>query len=232
MLDLSIKGTSNCKDWAELPKNVVAATGGVIQETAIVCGGTNFLESFDECYSLNSNPATLITHMSAKRAYAASLVIDKTKLWITGGWSSDTGILASSEYVTIEGGEPGPELPDPTVYHALVAIDNTLSLLIGGRNIEVGPTQTTHYFDHQAHNWIQGPDLMQSRNFHAAGVVTDEVTTEKFVIVTGGEDNSSIILDSTEMLINSQWNQGKINNLSPTNIPIIKNQVQLGALKV
>ena len=47
--------------------------------------------------------------------------------------------------------------------------------------------QTTHYFDHQAHNWIQGPDLMQARMAHAAGVVTDEVTTEKLVIVTGGE---------------------------------------------
>ena len=70
-------------------------------------------------------------------------------------------------------------------------------------------TQTTHYFDHQGNNWIQGPDLMQRRRSHAAGVVTDEVTTEKFVIVTGG-DYHGISLDSTEMLINNQWNQGKM----------------------
>ena len=96
------------------------------------------------------------------------------------------------------------------VTHALVAIDNTLSLLIGAsRNSEDAPTQTTHYFDHQAHNWIQGPDLMQARWQHAAGVVTDEVTTEKLVIVTGG-DYHGIRLDSTEILINNQWNQGKI----------------------
>ena len=212
MLDLSIKGGSNCKDWAELPKNVVAATGGVIQGKAIVCGGYNYdlSESVNECYSLNGKTATFITQMSAKRYYAASLVIDKTKLWVTGGWSSDTGNkLASSEYITIEGSEPGPELPIAIDSHALVAIDNTLSLLIGGRKNEMTPIQTTHYFDHQAHNWIQGPDMMQARMEHAAGIVTDEVTTEKLVIVTGGEHNS-IILDSTEMLINSQWNQGKI----------------------
>ena len=62
---------------------------------------------------------------------------------------------------------------------------------------------------HQGHNWIQGPDLMQARRIHAAGVVTDEVTTEKLVIVTGGEHNG-IILDSTEMLFNNQWHQGKM----------------------
>ena len=90
-----------------------------------------------------------------------------------------------------------------------MAIDNTLSLLIGGRNIESAPIQTTHYFDHQAHNWIQGPDLMQARWQHAAGVVTDEMTTEKLVIVTGGAHNG-IFLDSTEILISNEWNQGKI----------------------
>jgi hypothetical protein len=146
--------------------------------------------------------------MSAKRAFAASLVIDKTKLWVTGGGNYDTFKLASSEYITQEGSEPGPNLPIPISFHALVAIDNTLSLIIGG-DTTGGITPTTHYFDHQAHNWIQGPDLMQSRSGHAAGIVTDEVTTEKLVIVTGGEHNG-ILLDSTEMLINSQWNQGKI----------------------
>jgi hypothetical protein len=211
MLDLSIKGGSNCKDWAELPKDVDAATGGVIQDVVVICGGGisagSFGETFNECYSLNGKTANLFTHMSAKRKYAASLVIDKTKLWITGGWSTDTGTLASSEYITLEGSEPGPELPIPKYNHALVAIDNTLFLLIGGWTGIV--TQTTHYFDHQAHNWIQGPDLMEAREDHAAGVVTDEVTTEKLVIVTGGAHNG-IYLDSSEILFNNQWNQGKI----------------------
>ena len=204
VLDLSIKDGSNCQDWAEFPKDVVAATGGVIQDVVVICGGGDASTEFNECYSLNGNAATLITHMSAKRQYSASLIIDKTKLWITGGV-----YLASSEYITLEGSEPGPELPNRIDFHALVAIDNTLSMLIGGRTTGNVITQTTHYFDHQGHNWIQGPDLMQARRVHAAGIVTDEMTTEKLVIVTGGEYNG-IILDSTEMLINQQWNQGKM----------------------
>ena len=215
MIDLSIKGDSNCKDWAQFPKDVNGATGGVIQDTVIVCGGLNYdlYESVDVCYSLNSKTTTLKTHMAAKRAYAASLVIDETTLWITGGWSSDTvstqAILDTSELITLEGNELGPQLPIHVDLHALVAIDNTLSMLIGGETTGSVIIPTTHYFDHQGHNWIQGPDLMQAREDHAAGTVTDQVTFEKIVIVTGGQHNG-IKLDSTEMLINKQWNQGKI----------------------
>ena len=208
VLDLSIKDGSNCQDWAEFPKDVVAATGGVIQDVVVICGGGDANTEFNECYSLNGNAATLITHMSAKRQYAASLVIDKTKLWITGGVYLDDN-LASSEYITLEGTEPGPELPTTIDSHALVAVDDTLSMLIGGYTNESVATQTTHYFDHQSHNWIQGPDLMQARWGHAAGIVTDQVTNEELVIVTGG-DRNGISLDSTEMLFNNQWHQGKI----------------------
>ena len=100
-------------------------------------------------------------------------------------------------------------MPIPINIHALVAIDNTLSLLIGGKTTGGVTTPTTNYYDHQGHNWIQGPDLIQARRQHAAGIVKDEVTTEKLVIVTGGVYND-IRLDSTEMLINKQWNQGKM----------------------
>ena len=214
MLDLSIKGGSNCKDWAEFPKDVLFATGGVVKDTVIVCGGFNYdiYESVDECYSLDSKAATLITHMSAKRAYAASLVIDEKSLWITGGLNSDINyILASSEFITLAGSKPGPELPIPLDLHTLVAINNTCSIVIGGRTSGNVETPTTHYFHHDGNNWIQGPDLIQARRVHAAGIVTDEVTYEKFVTVTGGEHNG-IDLDSTEMLINNQWNQGKISH--------------------
>ena len=103
MIDLAIKSDSSCKNWAEFPNDIYGATGGVIKETLVICGGGIPGESFDECYSLNGKAITIITYMSVKRKYAASLVIDKTKLWITGGWSSDTGSrLGSSEFITLE----------------------------------------------------------------------------------------------------------------------------------
>ena len=49
---------------------------------------------------------------------------------------------------------------------------------------------------------------MKPRNYHAAGIVTDLVTDEQLVAVTGGW--SCDILTSTEILQNGEWVQGKI----------------------
>ena len=50
---------------------------------------------------------------------------------------------------------------------------------------------------------------MQARYSHAAGIVTDEVTDEHFVAVTGGFGYLRF-LDSTEILQDGEWDQGKI----------------------
>ena len=48
---------------------------------------------------------------------------------------------------------------------------------------------------------------------HAAGIITDKVTNEHFVAVTGGNDYRSgrFYLDSTEILQDGKWVQGKMN---------------------
>jgi hypothetical protein len=43
---------------------------------------------------------------------------------------------------------------------------------------------------------------------HAAGIITDKVTKERIVVVVAGEINGEG-LDTTELLFDSQWNQGK-----------------------
>ena len=55
---------------------------------------------------------------------------------------------------------------------------------------------------------------MQRRASHAAGIVTDKVTNEHYVVVTGGVDYRSdfaVFLDSTEILQDGKWVQGEIN---------------------
>ena len=68
----------------------------------------------------------------------------------------------------------------------------------------------TFFYDHNEGEWINGPSLMQARQRHAAGIVTDEVTGEDFVAVTGGLMD---FLDSTEILQDGEWVQGKISNI-------------------
>ena len=103
----------------------------------------------------------------------------------------------------------GPELPLTQlvhyIHHALVSFDDTWSMLIGGE-YEWGGTPFTYYFDHEREEWIDGPTMEYSRYNHAAGAVTDEQTSEKLIIVTGGREES--ILTSTEILIDNVWHPG------------------------
>ena len=103
-----------CKNWPEFPIGLGGATGGLVGDTVIICGGFNGTFSFvdewitDECYSLTSKKATLVTHMSVGRLYTASIVLNDNTLWVTGGRfgricvdQKCNGTLASTENVTL-----------------------------------------------------------------------------------------------------------------------------------
>ena len=51
--------------------------------------------------------------------------------------------------------------------------------------------------------------MIEARNNHATGIVTDVVTDEQLVAVTGGW--SCDVLISTEILQDGEWVQGKMN---------------------
>ena len=199
-----------CNNWPDFPISVWGATGGLIGDTVIICGGRDSDFNYvDECYSLTSEKATLVTHMSVGREDAASIVLNDNTLWVTGGYGGpDGGWIASTEYVKMTGTMPGPDLPMALHGHAMVAINNTCSMVIGGYS--GGYSASTFYYDHNEGEWTTGPSLMQARSLHAAGIVTDEVTDENFVAVTGGY----LYLDSTEILQDGNWVQGNINDVT------------------
>ena len=221
-----------CKNWPDWPIDVGEATGGLIGNTVLICGGYGRLNSssndasdVDDCYSMTSQKVTLVTHMSVKRYGAASIVLNDNTLWVTGGEGKD-GCIASTERVKMSGSMPGPDLPMALESHAMASINSTVSMVIGGWNGNQDGnswdgTASTFYFNHIEGEWSNGPILMQSRYLHAAGIVTDELTNEKFVAVTGGFLNvlsqtgihdKEVYLDSSEILQDGKWVEGKINN--------------------
>ena len=167
-------------------------------------GYDTVFHKFDECYSLTSQKRTLVTHMSVERKDAASIVLNGTTLWVTGG-RGNNGRLASTEKITMEGTMPGPDLIVALQEHAMVAINSTVSMIIGGW--DGSNSASTFYYDHIKSEWINGPNSMQAKYLHAAGVVTDEVTNENFVAVTGGD------FDLTEILQDEMWIQGKLDDI-------------------
>ena len=210
-----------CFNWVDYPLELYAATGGLLGNTPLICGGKlhGLTQPVDECYRLNGEKSTFVTKMLVKRSSAASIVINETILWVTGGSGGYyNGFLASSEYIRLSGSSPGPDLPMALYHHAMIAINTTHSMVIGGYSS--GHLDLTFYFNHGNQQWIDGPRLIQARWRHAVGIVNDQVTMTNLVIVTGGSQYSNGFspynIDSTEIMVDSQWSLGKKRHAVPS----------------
>ena len=129
---------------------------------------------------------------------------------------------ASTEYVTLEESLQGPEMLVSLFNHAIVGINITHSLIIGGESKFYDNnghpngygSKKTHYFDHIAEQWIIGPELLYLRSKHDVGIVRDQAMKQTLVVVTGGFDyDEEFGIESTEILIGNNWQQGKMHHI-------------------
>ena len=148
--------------------------------------------------------------MIERRAIAAGIVYNNT-LHIFGGYDFyDTfTTLQTSEIIKADGSSTeGPLLPSPIRAHAIASINLTVSIITGGvTNIETY-SDKAWYFNHASQEFQPGPNLLEAREYHSSGYVTDQQTKEKMAIIAGGYGINSD-LDSTEILLNGQWMTGK-----------------------
>ena len=183
-------GTETCNGLPNYLGNVYGATGGLVGNAIVSCGGysTTSWTRHDKCYKLGTT--TPVATMSKKRMYAASVVVGN-KLWITGG-SDDTYVtIKSTEFVDPVTGtvEPGPDLPQETCWHCMVMINSSTAMLIGRFALRVpNPRDRTWFynFDNQERGWIRGPDLNVRRFSLACGVLKDSGNEGKTLVVAAG----------------------------------------------
>ena len=148
-----------------------------------------------------------------KRRLAASIVVGE-RIWILGG-KEDSNIGTTSEFFSVNDGssEQGPDLPIGLSEHTATKINSTTSIVIGGYSSSVESAKT-FFYSHQNGQWINGPDLIQARSEHSTCLVTDSVTQESFIVVTGGAYYSSGMRyqDSVEILDKhgTVWTSGKL----------------------
>ena len=180
----------------------------------LICGGLRFFQdgtqvTSNECYILDKYSSRLFATMSKKRGYAASLITNENNLWVTGG-AEGSQILSSTEYI-LKNGESieGPKLPIGLAAHTVVGINSTFSMFVGGFISGLFALDLTYYYDNYNQVWFDGPRLNFPRSFHRSGIVTDLITRERLLIVTGGQsyDHDYIMTDysSTEILIDGAW---------------------------
>ena len=191
----------------------------------LICGGLRFFQdgtqvTSNECYILDKYSSRLFATMSKKRGYAASLITNENNLWVTGGAEYEDfeydDIFSSTEYI-LENGESieGPNLPISLAAHSVVGINSTLSMFIGGFISGGKSIDLTHYYDNYNQVWFDGPKLNFPRSFHGSGIVTDLITRERLLVVTGGvsydNDYNGQDYISTEILIDGIWVLGNKN---------------------
>ena len=215
-----------CSSWPNIHPPLGFANAGFLDGKYVICGGDKVAFTHSNlCYTMDNNAPTFtfFGSMSSSRTYGASMITPYSqKMWITGGHNENSDVhLMSSELISNDGStEEGPTLPKaPRAGHTITSINKTLSLFIGGEHkTNGGPFGQlfiqTFYFNYETdHHWTEGPNLLQARMAHTAGLITDKVTRETFVIVVGGRNNSQITedseLDTTEILMDGLWVPGE-----------------------
>ena len=152
--------------------------------------------------------------MKEKRyAIQAAGVVYNKKLHVFGGISSGSSgsvALLTSETINIDGVVSyGPGMPTGVWKHAMTTLDDAVSIFSGGwYPIAYTYSSRTWYYNHDTEAFTSGPDLLVGRSNHGSATSVDKVTKVKIAVVTGGYKNGN--LDSTELLINGQWETGTI----------------------
>ena len=136
IVDLSTQNRA-CPNLPETPIAVGGATGAIVSGHPMICGGQSRGSGTyrSECYqhSKTTNTWTLLTPMTTKRSFTASVPLNG-KLWVMGGYAPMNNILSSTEYLPLDGGpsQPGPELPSSQYGHCAVKLSTGQVMLLGG----------------------------------------------------------------------------------------------------
>ena len=211
---VDVMSGETCADLADFPLPNNGAVGANLDATPVVCGGYDFSMysiNLQTCYKFTISGWQEFASMNEKRGFGAGVMF-QDKFHVFGGY--DLGNLQTSELISIDGGvEYGPNLPTAVSGHAITSINSTVSILSGGRTIATHFSRLTWYFNHETNIFSAGPNLLEGRKIHGSATCVDKVTKAKIPIVTGGYgyyQGGSVILDSTELLINGQWQSGNI----------------------
>jgi hypothetical protein len=205
---IDLEDASNiCQDLEDYPIGVHAAVGGLLNlGDPLVCGGG--YPATNVCHVVNQPGQS--SEMHEERYYSASLTLNSSHIWVTGGHNGDDR-LQTSEFVSIgQAAVKGPDLPYAVYWHCLVGVNSSTALLCGGEN-DGGYLNECHYMDLVDHSWSPGPSMMTKRRTHSCGIFKSAAHQGRNIVIAAGGYNG-YYLDSVEMLdpTTNKWIEGKI----------------------
>ena len=144
-----------------------AATGGSLQNQPVFCGGLDNATWND---TSNINIIGKPNHglkMMHPRSLMSSVVLNKSKLWITGGIQRRSS-TNSTEIISLDQPPvPGPDLPFTVYHHSMVLVDPTTIYLIGGYQNGVTSNKTWIIDPTNDFQIKVGPSLNIARSQHS-----------------------------------------------------------------
>ena len=186
---------AQCDNLANFPIGLIHATGGLINQRPIICGGESD-EGFGvqisaKCYCYKSEQKAWkeCATMTTKRYLASSIVVNDSLLWITGGRSYDDKYidLDSTEFISTNGDvKLGTPLPNALSSHCMVNLNG--SIMVVGR-MRIGHQSKTLLYDTDTSKFTSssGPTLITSERNFACAVFNSSFHGDRPVaIVTGG----------------------------------------------
>ena len=104
------------------------AIGGILQNKPVICGGYDSdiksITNFSIIGMTNDN-----FKMISLREFSASIALNESKIWVTGGKS----LTLSTEIISLdESPAAGPNFPFTVYSHSMVLVNPTTIYLIGG----------------------------------------------------------------------------------------------------
>ena len=192
-------------------RSICAATGGVLQNQLLICRGYDCNPHFNT--RSNICIIGMPNHgfkMTISRRLASSVVLNKSKIWVTCGLSNIGNVERSTEIISLDQQPvPGPDLPFTVYGHSMVLVNPSTIYLIGGsQNDHIGSNKTWAIDPTNDFQIKVGPSLNVERKNHSCSKM--RIEGRIFLVVAGGENynHSYTMLDSVELLDTTCPDQG------------------------
>ena len=215
IIDLLANDDVTCQDIDDYPLEVQNPVASNLASFPVVICGGNHGATKNQCYKLMEGGWQEFATMNFRRYGAAGMVYgnlfhifggyDSGGHDSSGQWNIGSGELKSTEMINENGQvSQGPDLPTPLHEHAIATVNSSTSILSGGITDTNNESPLTWYYNHATQKFQVGPSLMGGRRHHSSGTLVDQETNENIVAVVGGS-----VDDSTELLLDGEWQQGK-----------------------
>ena len=153
--------------------------------------------------------------MTYKREGGRAVNLNHTTLWAYGGWNGTLN-LNTSEFITYEKSETGPELPFALAHHCMIKLNNGSIFIIAG-GFTNGSISNQVWIVDPLNDFkiVPGHSMKHNRKHFACAEAIDKNGTV-FIIVAGGEgidEEGSTYRRSVEILNLSSshgWMLGKL----------------------